>query len=85
MRMERDVLMIFIDVDHSEVHQRYVWTSRRRSRPHRHPRVSCERAAAKLTSSRELGGDEFVALMTVESDQTAELVCERIKRAWPRT
>src|SRR5438105_10445108 len=26
-----------------------------------------------------LGGDEFVALMTVDSDQTAELVCERIK------
>jgi diguanylate cyclase (GGDEF)-like protein len=25
-----------------------------------------------------LGGDEFVALMTVDSDQTAELVCERI-------
>jgi diguanylate cyclase (GGDEF)-like protein len=26
-----------------------------------------------------LGGDEFVALMTVDSDQTAELVCERIR------
>jgi diguanylate cyclase (GGDEF)-like protein len=26
-----------------------------------------------------LGGDEFVALMIVDSDQTAELVCERIK------
>ena len=29
--------------------------------------------------NRRLGGDEFVALISVDSDQTAELICDRIQ------
>jgi diguanylate cyclase (GGDEF)-like protein/PAS domain S-box-containing protein len=78
MRMERDVLMIFIDVDHLK----YI------NDTHGHlagDRALIDTARVLRESCREadiiarLGGDEFVALLTVESDQTAELVCERIK------
>ena len=78
MRMERDVLMIFIDVDHLK----YI------NDTHGHlagDRALIDTARVLRESCREadiiarLGGDEFVALMTVDSDQTAELVCERIK------
>jgi diguanylate cyclase (GGDEF)-like protein/PAS domain S-box-containing protein len=77
-RMERDVLMIFIDVDHlkhiNDTHGHLVGD-----------RALIDTARVLRESCREadliarLGGDEFVALMTVDSDQTAELVCERIK------
>jgi diguanylate cyclase (GGDEF)-like protein/PAS domain S-box-containing protein len=77
-RMERDVLMIFIDVDQlkniNDTHGHLVGD-----------RALIDTARVLRESCREadliarLGGDEFVALMTVDSDQTADLVCERIK------
>ncbi|MDQ6690853.1 MAG: diguanylate cyclase [Gemmatimonadota bacterium] len=78
MRMERDVLMIFIDVDHLK-HINDTWGHLAGDR------ALIDTARVLKESCREadiiarLGGDEFVALMTVDSDQTAELVCERIK------
>ena len=78
IRMERDVLMIFIDVDHLKyINDTYGHLAG--------DRALIDTARVLKESCREadiiarLGGDEFVALMTVDSDQTAELVCERIK------
>jgi len=78
MRMERDVLMIFIDVDHLKyINDTYGHLAG--------DRALIDTARVLRESCREadiiarLGGDEFVALMTVDSDQTAELVCDRIK------
>ncbi len=78
MRMERDVLMIFIDVDHLKyINDTYGHLAG--------DRALIDTARVLRESCREadiiarLGGDEFVALMTVDSDQTAELVSERIK------
>ena len=77
-RLERDVLMIFIDVDHLK----------RINDTHGHlagDRALIDTAHVLRESCREadiiarLGGDEFVALMTVDSDQTAEIICERIR------
>lgn len=78
IRMERDVLMIFIDVDHLK-HINDTWGHLAGDR------ALIDTARVLKESCREadiiarLGGDEFVALMTVDSDQTSELVCERIK------
>jgi diguanylate cyclase (GGDEF)-like protein len=78
MRLERDVLMIFIDVDHLK----YI------NDTHGHlagDRALIDTARVLKESCREadiiarLGGDEFVALLTVDSAQTAELVCDRIQ------
>jgi diguanylate cyclase (GGDEF)-like protein/PAS domain S-box-containing protein len=78
MRLERDVLMIFIDVDHlKHINDTYGHLAG--------DRALIDTARVLRESCREadiiarLGGDEFVALMTVDSDQTADLVCERIK------
>lgn len=78
MRMERDVLMIFIDVDHlKDINDTFGHLAG--------DRALIDTARVLRDSCREadivarLGGDEFVALMTVDSDQTAELICERIK------
>jgi diguanylate cyclase (GGDEF)-like protein/PAS domain S-box-containing protein len=78
MRMERDVLMIFIDVDHlKDINDTYGHLAG--------DRALIDTARVLHDSCREadivarLGGDEFVALMTVDSDQTAEIICERIK------
>ena len=78
MRMGRDVLMIFIDVDHLKyINDTYGHLAG--------DRALIDTARVLRESCREadiiarLGGDEFVALMTVDSDQTAELVCDRIK------
>ena len=70
--------MIFIDVDHlkqiNDTHGHLVGD-----------RALMDTARVLRESCREadliarLGGDEFVALMSVDSDQTADLVCERIK------
>jgi diguanylate cyclase (GGDEF)-like protein/PAS domain S-box-containing protein len=78
IRMERDVLMIFIDVDHlKQINDTWGHLAG--------DRALIDTARVLRDSVREadiiarLGGDEFVALMAVDSDQTAELVCERIK------
>jgi diguanylate cyclase (GGDEF)-like protein/PAS domain S-box-containing protein len=78
IRMERDVLMIFIDVDHLKyINDTFGHLAG--------DRALIDTARVLKESCREadiiarLGGDEFVALMTVDSDQTAELVCERIQ------
>jgi diguanylate cyclase (GGDEF)-like protein len=78
MRMERDVLMIFIDVDHLKyINDTFGHLAG--------DRALIDTARVLRESCREadiiarLGGDEFVALMMVDSDQTGELVCERIK------
>ncbi len=77
-RMERDVLMIFIDVDHLK-HINDTWGHLAGDQ------ALVDTARVLRDSCREadlvarLGGDEFVALMTVDSDQTAEIVSERIQ------
>jgi len=77
-RMERDVVMIFIDVDHLK-YINDTWGHLAGDR------ALIDTARVLKESCREadiiarLGGDEFVALMIVDSDQTAELVCERIE------
>jgi diguanylate cyclase (GGDEF)-like protein/PAS domain S-box-containing protein len=78
MRMERDVLVIFIDVDHLKyINDTYGHLAG--------DRALIDTARVLRESCREadiiarLGGDEFVALMSVDSDQTAEIVCQRIK------
>jgi diguanylate cyclase (GGDEF)-like protein/PAS domain S-box-containing protein len=78
MRMERDVLLIFIDVDHLKyINDTFGHLAG--------DRALVDTARVLRDSCREadivarLGGDEFVALMIVDSDQTAELVGERIK------
>jgi diguanylate cyclase (GGDEF)-like protein/PAS domain S-box-containing protein len=78
MRMERDVLMIFVDVDHLKyINDTYGHLEG--------DRALVDTARCLKESCRDadivarLGGDEFVALMTVESDQTAELISNRIQ------
>ena len=77
-RMERDVLMIFIDVDQLK-HINDTWGHLAGDRAlidtARVLRESCREADIVA----RLGGDEFVALMTVDSDQTADIVRERIE------
>ena len=77
-RLERDVLMIFIDVDHLKFINDtfgHLVGDRALIDTARVLRESCREADIIA----RLGGDEFVALLTVNSDQTAEIVCERIK------
>jgi diguanylate cyclase (GGDEF)-like protein/PAS domain S-box-containing protein len=77
-RDNRDVLMIFIDVDHLK-HINDTWGHLAGDRAlidtARVLRESCREADLVA----RLGGDEFVALMTVDSDQTAEIVAQRIQ------
>jgi diguanylate cyclase (GGDEF)-like protein/PAS domain S-box-containing protein len=77
-RMGRDVLMIFIDVDHLKyINDTFGHLAG--------DRALIDTARVLRESCREadiiarLGGDEFVALMTIDSEQTAEIVCDRIK------
>ena len=77
-RMYRDVLMIFIDVDHlKDINDTWGHLAGDRALidTARVLRESCREADIVA----RLGGDEFVALLTVDSDQTAELICKRIK------
>ena len=77
-RMGRDVLMIFIDVDHlKHINDTcgHLAGDRALIDTARVLRESCREADLVA----RLGGDEFVALMSVDSDQTAEIVCERIQ------
>jgi diguanylate cyclase (GGDEF)-like protein len=70
--------MIFIDVDHLK-HINDTWGHLAGDRAlidtARVLRESCREADLVA----RLGGDEFVALMTVDSDQTAEIVAQRIQ------
>lgn len=78
MRIERDVLLIFIDVDHlKEINDTlgHLAGDRALIDTARVLRESCREADIVA----RLGGDEFVALMTVDSDQTGDLICSRIK------
>jgi diguanylate cyclase (GGDEF)-like protein/PAS domain S-box-containing protein len=77
-RMYRDVLMIFIDLDHlKSINDTWGHLAGDRALidTARVLRESCREADIVA----RLGGDEFVALLTVDSDQTAELICSRIK------
>ncbi len=77
-RMQRDVLMIFIDVDHLK-HINDTWGHLSGDR------ALIDTARVLHDSCREadivarLGGDEFVALMSIDSDQPSEIICERIQ------
>ena len=77
-RAQRDVLMIFIDVDQLK-HINDTWGHLAGDR------ALIDTARVLQDSCREadivarLGGDEFVALMSVDSDMTAEIICERIQ------
>jgi diguanylate cyclase (GGDEF)-like protein/PAS domain S-box-containing protein len=77
MRMERDVLVIFVDVDHLK-HINDNWGHLAGDRAlidtARVLRESCREADIVA----RLGGDEFVALMSVDSDQTGEIIANRI-------
>ena len=76
-RMQRDVLMIFIDVDHLKTINDtwgHLAGDRALIDTARVLRDSCREADLVA----RLGGDEFVALMSVDSDQTADLIRERI-------
>ena len=78
MRLEKDVLMIFIDVDHlKNINDTFGHLAGDRALidTARVLRESCREADIVA----RLGGDEFVALLTVDSDQTAELIAGRIK------
>jgi diguanylate cyclase (GGDEF)-like protein len=78
MRMERDVLMIFIDVDRlKDINDTWGHLAGDRALidTARVLRESCREADIVA----RLGGDEFVALMSVDSEQTGELICSRIK------
>jgi diguanylate cyclase (GGDEF)-like protein/PAS domain S-box-containing protein len=78
MRMERDVLLIFIDVDHlKDINDTWGHLAGDRALidTARVLRESCREADIVA----RLGGDEFVALMTVDSDQTGEIISRRIK------
>jgi diguanylate cyclase (GGDEF)-like protein len=78
MRMERDVLLIFIDVDRlKDINDTWGHLAGDRALidTARVLRESCREADIVA----RLGGDEFVALMTVDSDQTGELISSRIK------
>lgn len=77
-RMQRDVLMIFIDVDHLKTINDtwgHLAGDRALIDTARVLRDSCREADLVA----RLGGDEFVALMSVDSDQTADLIRERIQ------
>jgi diguanylate cyclase (GGDEF)-like protein/PAS domain S-box-containing protein len=77
-RDHRDVLMIFIDVDHLK-HINDTWGHLAGDR------ALIDTARVLRDSCREadlvarLGGDEFVALMNVDSDQSADIIRARIQ------
>jgi diguanylate cyclase (GGDEF)-like protein/PAS domain S-box-containing protein len=77
MRMERDVLMVYIDVDQLKTINDtwgHLAGDRALMDTARVLRESCREADIVA----RLGGDEFVALMSVDSDQTADLITSRI-------
>ena len=77
-RNQRDVLMIFIDVDHLK-HINDTWGHLAGDRALIDTARVLQESCREADIVARLGGDEFVALMSVDSDQTAELVSERIQ------
>jgi len=77
-RMERDVLMIFIDVDHLK-NINDTWGHLAGDRALIDTARVLQESCREADIVARLGGDEFVALMSVDSDQTAELIHERIQ------
>lgn len=78
IRMGCDVLMIFIDVDHLK-YINDTWGHLAGDRALIDTARVLKESCRDADILARLGGDEFVALMIVDSDQTAELVCERIQ------
>ncbi len=77
-RMGRDVLMIFIDVDHLK-HINDTWGHLAGDRALIDTARVLQESCREADIVARLGGDEFVALISVDSDQTAELICDRIQ------
>ena len=77
-RMQRDVLMIFIDVDHLK-HINDTWGHLAGDRALIDTARVLQESCREADIVARLGGDEFVALMSVDSDQTAQLISERIQ------
>lgn len=77
-RMQRDVLMIFIDVDHLK-HINDTWGHLAGDRALIDTAKVLQESCREADIVARLGGDEFVALMNVDSDQTAQLISERIQ------
>jgi diguanylate cyclase (GGDEF)-like protein len=77
-RMQRDVLMIFIDVDHLK-NINDTWGHLAGDRALIDTARVLQESCREADIVARLGGDEFVALMSVDSDQTAELIYERIQ------
>ncbi|HXG70072.1 MAG TPA: diguanylate cyclase [Gemmatimonadaceae bacterium] len=78
MRMGRDVLLIFIDVDHLK-HVNDTWGHLEGDRALIDTARVLHETCREADIVARLGGDEFVALLTIDSDQTADLICSRIK------
>jgi diguanylate cyclase (GGDEF)-like protein/PAS domain S-box-containing protein len=77
-RNQRDVLMIFIDVDHLK-NINDTWGHLAGDRALIDTARVLQESCREADIVARLGGDEFVALMSVDSDQTAELIYERIQ------
>ena len=77
-RMQRDVLMIFIDVDHLK-HINDTWGHLAGDRALIDTARVLQESCREADIVARLGGDEFVALMSVDSDQTAQLISDRIQ------
>ncbi len=77
-RMYGDVLMIFVDVDHLK-NINDTWGHLAGDRALIDTARILKESCREADIIARLGGDEFVALLTVDSDQTAELICGRIK------
>ncbi len=78
MRMNKDVLLIFIDVDHLK-HINDTWGHLEGDRALIDTARVLHETCREADIVARLGGDEFVALLTIDSDQTADLICSRIK------
>jgi diguanylate cyclase (GGDEF)-like protein/PAS domain S-box-containing protein len=77
-RMHRDVLMIFIDVDHLK-HINDTWGHLAGDRALIDTARVLQESCREADIVARLGGDEFVALMSVDAGQTADLICQRIQ------
>jgi diguanylate cyclase (GGDEF)-like protein/PAS domain S-box-containing protein len=77
-RMQREVLMIFIDVDRLK-YINDTWGHLAGDRALIDTARVLQESCREADIVARLGGDEFVALMSVDSDQTADLIYQRIQ------